>query len=252
MPSANADHANEANATEPGTRVRAGNISTVIAHDLGVKIASGEYLPGDTLEGEVEVSHRLNVSRTAYREAIRVLAAKGMVEARQRTGTRVLDRSNWHLLDPDVVAWSFEREPDPELLRSLLELRMIVEPEAAALAAARRTPRELSRLGHALEEMERHDLASDNGRRADQLFHSIVLEASGNAALANLASTVQAAIDWVTRFKHRKGAMARDARPDHLAIFEAIAAGSEDEARAAMARHLRLGQQEALGALARA
>ena len=230
-------------------KARAGNISTVIAHDLGVAIASGDYLPGDTLEGEVEVSQRLNISRTAYREAIRILAAKGMVEARQRTGTRVLDRSHWHLLDPDVVAWAFEREPDGELLRSLLELRLIIEPEAAALAAERRTARELSRLGHALEEMERHELVSEEGRLADQMFHSIVLEASGNAALTNLASTVQAAIDWVTRFKHRKGKVARDARPDHFEIFDAIAAGSPSDARAAMARHIRCSQEEALGAL---
>ena len=238
-------------ATSPDWRQSGGtgSLSNRIAHDLGVAIASGDYQPGDVLEGEVEVSERLQVSRTAYREAIRMLVAKGMVESRQRTGTRVLDRSNWHLLDPDVVAWSLEREPDGDFLKALLELRLIIEPEAAALAAVRRTPRSLSRLGHALEEMQQHDLVSEDGRKADQQFHRLVLEASGNAVLMTLVSTVETAINWVTKFKQRKDTVARDARPDHFEIFEAIAAGDAALAREAMVRHISRSQDEALLAL---
>ena len=85
--------------------------------------------------GEIEASEALGVSRTAYREAIRILAAKGLIESRPKAGTRVTQRSRWNLLDPDVLGWAFESEPDLDLLESLFELRNIVESAAAALAA---------------------------------------------------------------------------------------------------------------------
>ncbi|MEO7248396.1 MAG: FadR/GntR family transcriptional regulator [Novosphingobium sp.] len=220
-----------------------------IAHDLGVAITSGRHAPGDTLEGEMEISERLHVSRTAYREAVRILAAKGMVESRQRTGTRILPRRSWHLLDPDVLAWSFETEPSEEFLLAVFELRLIIEPEAAALAAVRRSSRDLSRMGYALEQMERHEQTSEIGRAADQQFHNLVLEASGNELLVSLASTVGASIAWTTEFKHRRRKIARDARPDHLIIFDAIAEGSAEQARAAMRQHIRHSQAEAHAAL---
>lgn len=109
-----------------------------VAHKLGTAILSGDYAPGDTLSGEVEFSKSLDVSRSAYREAIQVLTAKGLVDSRPKIGTRVLPRSRWNLLDPDVLAWAFAGEPDLDFIRSLFELRGIIEPAAAALAADRR------------------------------------------------------------------------------------------------------------------
>src|SRR3954468_5928255 len=82
-----------------------------IAHQLGVAILTGHYRPGEILPGEVEFSEQLQVSRSAYREAVRILAAKGLVESRPKAGTRVSDRERWNLLDPDVLAWAFEGEP---------------------------------------------------------------------------------------------------------------------------------------------
>ncbi|MDP8912578.1 MAG: GntR family transcriptional regulator, partial [Pseudomonadota bacterium] len=115
-----------------------------IAHKLGVAILSGEYGPGDTLSGEVAFSEALDVSRSAYREAMQVLAAKGLVESRPKAGTRVLPRERWNLLDPDVLAWAFTGEPDIQLVRSLFELRAIIEPAAARLAAERRDRADLN------------------------------------------------------------------------------------------------------------
>ena len=83
-----------------------------IARDLGVQIVSGHYEPGHVLDGEIEASERLEVSRTAYREAMRILAAKGLVESRPKVGTRVSPQARWHLLDPDVLSWIFAGEPD--------------------------------------------------------------------------------------------------------------------------------------------
>src|SRR5678815_533658 len=98
-----------------------------IARDIGVSIVSGRYRPGHILDGEVEASERRKVSRTAYREAVRILSAKGLVHSRPRVGTRVSPLAQWHLLDPDVLSWVFVGEPEPEVLHALFELRTIVE-----------------------------------------------------------------------------------------------------------------------------
>ena len=106
---------------------------------MDVEIVGGARKPGEVLGGEIEASAALGVSRTAYREAIRILSAKGLVESRPKAGTRVLPRRFWNVLDPDVLAWTFEGEPDTEFILDLFELRAVVEPAASALAALRRS-----------------------------------------------------------------------------------------------------------------
>ena len=147
-------------------------IHGTIARDIGIRIVSGIHQPGEVLDGEVAASDQLHVSRTAYREAVRILAAKGLVESRPKTGTRVSARSKWQLLDPDVLSWLFEYEPDDAMLAGLFELRKIVEPQAAALAAERRTSEDLERMRRALEAMDDHTLGTEEGRAADQDFHA--------------------------------------------------------------------------------
>jgi DNA-binding FadR family transcriptional regulator len=215
-----------------------------IAHDLGVAIVTGRYQPGEILSGEIEFAEQLNVSRSAYREAVRMLAAKGLVESRPKTGTRVNERSRWHLLDPDVLAWSFEAEPSEDFIRDLFELRMIVEPAAAELAARRRDGADLARMGHALEEMARHGLASAAGQAADQLFHHSILEATRNAPLISLSSSIEAAVGWTTIFKQRKRKLPRDPLPDHRALYNAIVDGNPEAARAAMTELVRLALED--------
>ncbi|HYC99480.1 FadR/GntR family transcriptional regulator, partial [Brevundimonas sp.] len=117
-------------AREPGRRLHG-----AIANMLGSAILAGEHAPGDTLSGEVAFSEALDVSRNAYREAIQVLAAKGLVESRPKTGTKVLPRHRWNLLDPVVLGWAFSGQPDLRLIRSLFELRAVIEPAAARMAA---------------------------------------------------------------------------------------------------------------------
>jgi DNA-binding FadR family transcriptional regulator len=207
----------------------------MVARDIGILIVSGRYRAGDILDGEIDASERLNVSRTAYREAVRILAAKGLVEVRPKIGTRVTPREKWHLLDPDVLSWIFKYEPDEHLLRSLFELRKIVEPEAAALAAKRRTDSHLKAMEQALESMAEHTLAKEEGRIADESFHAALLEASGNPFLISLTSGVSAAIAWTTIFKQRKRPLERDPIPDHRRVYDAIAATDPQAAHRAMA-----------------
>ena len=221
-------------------KARPQRLHEVIAHDLGVAIVTGRHAPGDTLSGEIEFSEHLNVSRSAYREAIRILSAKGLVESRPKTGTRVSPRRRWNMLDPDVLAWTFESEPSPAFIRDLFELRMIVEPEAAALAAERRTGQQLARMGHALEQMAEHGLATAEGRDADQLFHQTILEATCNEPLMALSSSISAAVGWTTIFKQRKRRLPRDPVEEHRTLYDAIVDSSPDNARAAMRELVRL------------
>jgi DNA-binding FadR family transcriptional regulator len=218
-----------------------------IARDIGVRIVSGKLAPGRVLNGEIEASEHLNVSRTAYREGVRILAAKGLIESRPKLGTRVSEPHCWHLLDPDVISWIFTGTPDERLLRGLFELRTIVEPAAAALAAQKRSPEQLQALHRALEEMAAATLAAEQGRQADRNFHSTLLEASGNPFLASLESGVAAAVNWTTVFKQRKRPLPRDPLPDHQRVYEAVAARDADAARTAMAELVHLALLDTTG-----
>ena len=212
-----------------------------IARDLGVRIVSGRIQPGSILNGEIQASERLNVSRTAYREAVRILAAKGMVESRPKFGTRVSEPRRWHLLDPDVISWIFSADqPDERLLEALFELRTIIEPEAAGLAAVRRTDTHLADLRRALDGMAENSLAHAAGQAADREFHSLLLEAAGNPFLASFTSGVAAGVTWTTIYKQRKSPLARDPIPDHRSVYDAVAKRDAAAAREAMTSLIRL------------
>ena len=222
---------------KPADKLR---IPGTIARDLGVMIVSGMLRPGMVLEGEVEASDQRKVSRSAYREAVRILVAKGLVHSKPKAGTRVNDRTAWHLLDPDVLSWIFQIEPDYTLVYSLFEMRSMVEPEAAALAAERRNPAQVKVMASALEIMSRYKTTTKEWRDADEVFHSTLLEASGNAFLASMTSSINAAVSWSTIFKQRHEPLKRDPVPDHRKVFKAIEAGNSAAARKAMAQLVNL------------
>jgi len=215
-----------------------------IARQLGISIVSGKYQPGDLLDGEISSIERFAVSRTAYREAVRILAAKGLVDARPKVGTRINPKSKWHLLDPEVLVWTFESEPDPELLNSLFELRNVVESAAAGFAATRRSAAHLKAMRGALNGMATHTLATEAGRQADLDFHTTLLNATDNPFIISLTSGVSAAINATTVFKQRKGPLRRDPMPDHVRVFEAIAAKDPRRAQQAMSELIVLARKD--------
>lgn len=229
------------NAARPARTGRtASRIPAAIARDIGVQIVSGRIKPGDVLNGEIETSDRLHVSRAAYREAVRILAAKGLIKAMRKVGTRVTPREEWHLLDPDVIGWIFEFEPDNMILENLFELRRIVEPEAAALAAVRHSDKDLRLMAIALKGMSRHGLSSKAGRLADQAFHAALLRATGNAFVASLTAGVGAAVTWTTIYKGMHSRRLRDSVPDHQRVYDAITRRDPPAARLAMAELINL------------
>jgi DNA-binding FadR family transcriptional regulator len=230
------------------TRPRSLRLHGTVAREIGIRIVSGVLAPGELLEGEIAASGQFKVSRTAYREAIRILAAKGLVHSRPKIGTQVSPRHTWHLLDPDVLGWIFADEPDPDLMESLFELRRIVEPDAARLAAMRRTEEQLARMRAGIEGMTRHGFATEEGRLADQLFHAALLEASHNDFVMSLTSGVATAIELTTAFKQLRLPAPRDALPHHVDVFAAVAAGDAQGAHDAMARLVDRGRADTMEA----
>jgi DNA-binding FadR family transcriptional regulator len=211
-----------------------------VARRLGIAILSGEFAPGEGFGGEIEQSEALGVSRTAYREAMRILTAKGLLESRPKAGTHVTVRRRWNLLDPDVLEWMFSGTPDEHFIADLFELRGIIEPAAAALAALRHDDADLARMDAGLDGMRRHGLATAEGQAADQEFHTALLDATRNEALASLATSVAAAVRWTTRFKQARDRHPRNPLPEHEAVRAMIATGDPDRAEAAMRRLLQL------------
>jgi DNA-binding FadR family transcriptional regulator len=213
------------------------NLHGRIVHTLGRRILRGEIRPGDALEA----ASAMAASRTALREAIRVLAAKGLVEARPRVGTRVTPRESWNLLDPDVMAWQHDDALTPSFLRKLTEVRAVIEPQAAAFAAQRANADALAALATAYADMAvalagADDAGIDAFVEADMRFHLTILRASGNDLLEQMTRVVYTALVVSFRTTSRLPGSARRSLPKHRAILLAISAGRPDDAKAAMER----------------
>jgi DNA-binding FadR family transcriptional regulator len=218
-----------------------GRLHGSLARRLAIDILNGTYKPGDILPFQIDSSEALNISRTPYREALKILSAKGLIESKPKRGTLVCERSRWNLLDPEVMGWMFETTPSNEFMDGLFELRLINEPAAAA---ERRSEEEVVRLKNALDIMGRETLATETGRLADLEFHKVLLLATRNEVLISLNSSIAAAIAWTTRLKSTDPADARNSWPDHARVFEAVAAKNARDARWAMESLVRFARED--------
>jgi DNA-binding FadR family transcriptional regulator len=207
-----------------------------IVHAIGRRIVSGEIRPGEQLPPAAG----LRASRGVLREAIKVLAAKGLVVARPRTGTRVRPPESWNLLDPDVLAWQQAGSPRSAFLGKLTEVRLIIEPGAAALAARRADPAELWSLQLALRDMrdalDRSPPDHEAYNEADLRFHSAIVHACNNDVLERMGATVNTALLVAFNAAIHVPGLARASLPRHQAILEAIRRRQPNRARAAMRR----------------
>lgn len=215
--------------------VRAGVHGEVVRR-LGLGILEGSWAPGARLPNEAELCELYRVSRTALREAVRFLAAKGLIEARPRLGMVVRSRESWNLLDPELLAWQRDWGTfDPALVRSLLEARRVIEPAAAALAAERATSADLARIEAALLGMIRHlpgDL--DACCKADVTFHQEILAASHNVVFRQLAGTIGAALEATFRISTELSRSYERTIEAHRDVLEAIRLRDRDTAEARM------------------
>lgn len=206
-----------------------------VVNDLGRRIVGGEFPPGMIVDLE-RLEREMSVSRTVMREAVKVLTTKGLLDARPRLGTFVRDRRDWNLLDADVMAWRGAGDPDERLLSELEEVRRIVEPWGARLAAERRTTQDLLSLRAALGALEQSEALGDVGEHiaSDVAFHRAVLAASRNELLERLEVVLEPALrarDALVRAHAHGGTFLRA----HRAVVEAIADGDSERAHRAMA-----------------
>jgi DNA-binding FadR family transcriptional regulator len=207
-----------------------------IVHAIGRRIVTGEIRPGEQLP----TAARVRASRGVFREAVKVLAAKGLVVARPRTGTRVRPPDSWNLLDPDVLAWRHEGLPRAPFLGKLTELRLIIEPGAAELAARRAGPAQVAALQVALGDMRAAlDLSPPDYEaynEADIRFHRAVVQACDNDVLEQMGAIVNTALFVAFNAAIRVPNLARVSLPRHRAILDAIRHRQPKRARAAMSR----------------
>jgi len=161
---------------------------------LGQRIVSGHYPVGANLPTEAQLCDEFGVSRTAMREAIKMLSAKGLVESRQRAGTRILPASNWNRLDPDVLDWSAS-DPDPEFMQALIEARLVIEPAGARMAASRATAADLAAIEAGYMAMKAAPLSNlATCAEADVRFHLAILHASHNPVFMGLGNLIRNAL----------------------------------------------------------
>jgi GntR family transcriptional regulator, galactonate operon transcriptional repressor len=202
---------------------------------LGHAIVGGRYASGQRLPTEDELARKLKVSRPSLREGLKALARKGLVESRTRRGTIALGREHWDALDADVLRWTAASPPDHAFLLSLIELRSIMEPAAARLAASRATPEQVleieaayqgmvDSLPHDLEGCHNHDLA----------FHGSIFAACGNAMLHRFYVAISALLLTLFRASTEARESYQRSLAEHGAVAVAIRRRQPEEAEKAM------------------
>ncbi|HEV3313000.1 MAG TPA: FadR/GntR family transcriptional regulator [Chloroflexota bacterium] len=216
-----------------------------VIHDLGRRIVSGEFTAGAPLPGQEECCALLGVSRSVLREALRVLAAKGLVEARPKAGTFVRPREAWNFLDSDVLEWRLQTPEFDKVMDQLYELRQMVEPVGAFLAASKAKLPDFQKIGQAYEEMA---AAGDDEHvvEPDLKFHRAIIAASGNDLFASLGRVVEAALLVSFRIGVDNPKGQAHSLEMHKAILDAIVDRDGPAARLAMQKLIEYSKQTML------
>ncbi|CAN7600171.1 FadR family transcriptional regulator [Caballeronia sp. LjRoot34] len=192
-----------------------------IVQNLGMDIVGGKVAPGERLPAEVLLCETYGVSRPVLREATRVLVAKGLVVSKPRVGSVVRPRADWHMLDPDVLYWTLSSVPEGEFFRSLLTVRRIIEPAAAALAATSGSGEDLARIEAAYMRMEAAATAPEL-LEPDLEFHRAIMAATHNDMLAYIGNMLSLALSESIRLTSRHPDTHALSLPRHKAILTAI------------------------------
>ncbi|WP_171794658.1 MULTISPECIES: FadR/GntR family transcriptional regulator [Novosphingobium] len=208
------------------------NLTYGLLDRLGLLIVGGAYAdrPFPT---EAELSDAHGVSRSVTREAVKMLTAKGLVSARPRQGTIIQPDSQWNLFDPDVLRWMLERRFSIDLLTHFGQLRVAIEPAAAALAAREATEDGLALIRAGFARMRAADAGQDDVLEADVAFHVAILKASGNPFFGQFRDVVSTALKTSIRYTNRIVGRSADLAA-HEAVMEAILARDGQTAQARM------------------
>ncbi len=209
------------------------NLTQQLVNKLGSAIVQGRYTTEKSLPSEAEICQEFGISRTATREAVKMLSAKGLLVSRPRKGISIQEQQYWNMFDTDVLGWILNSTPSLTMLRDFTQLRLAIEPEAAALAANQVTRQGLLNIENALYRMKKAEEGLDDVLDADIAFHSSLLIASNNPFFIQLVDFIETALRVSIRYTNKIKGVSAASFNDHNDIFLAIASTNAEEARVA-------------------
>ncbi|MFW1784144.1 FadR/GntR family transcriptional regulator [Acinetobacter nosocomialis] len=193
----------------------------LIVQQLGLKIVSGEISENEKLPSEVDLCEEYKVSRPVFREAIRVLNAKGLTYSRPKIGTVVRTKEEWHLLDPDVLFWLIQTTPEHEFFKTLSTVRRVLEPELAYIAASTANEEDIERIKQAYEGMEKATTVEEF-IEPDIQFHLAIAKATHNDLLAYMSKMLVLPLQQSIQVTSLRPNLQGHSLPRHKAILTAI------------------------------
>lgn len=211
------------------------NLTHQLAHELGQMIVKGRYNADNPLPSEAEICTAFGVSRSATREAVKMLSAKGLLSSRPRQGIRVRPESDWNLFDADVLEWLLHSHPTPDLLLEFTQMRAATEPEAARLAATQASQDGIDAIAQAWNRLVAASKGRDDPLDSDIAFHNAVLRASGNRFFSQMCAFTETALRVTIRFTNAAKGVAVADVDAHRVILDAIREGDGELAAAATA-----------------
>ena len=220
-----------------GTMIRRERLFDQLTRQIALGIMRGTIGNGESgLSTEGDLCRHFSVSRTILRESVKVLAAKGLIELRPKTGIRVRPRDEWNLVDPDLLSWLCEAGVDEDFVRDLCDVRLIVEPAAAELAAARATDKEVEAILHWYQLIESNADHEEARLEADRNFHATIFTACHNVFLTQMNTTVGVALRATQQIGVHLPEVMEESMRAHKEVADAIAKHDRAAARAAMER----------------
>lgn len=222
-----------------------------VVEQLGLAIVAGDLAVGETLPGDIELERQFDVSRSVLREAMKTLAAKGLVVAKSRVGTRVTEKCHWNLLDECVLRWHFRAGVTAEFLDHLYDLRLVLEPAAAAFAAERASADDCAELRRYALALGAPDLNFREQVEADLRFHVLLCLVGANPFMESMVGFIKTSLDGaftlsLSQYVRQSG---DGIIQSHLAVVEAIERKDAEVAQNTMRSLIQLGRRSALAAL---
>lgn len=199
-----------------------------------MRVVRGEWAEGAVIPSELELSESLGVARTLVREALGHLKAKGMLLSRPRTGTRVLPKVQWNMLDEDVLRWCWSDADRERTAMHLTQLRRIVEPAACEIAASSGSDTDIAAIERAYRAMDAAGTDPQAFASPDLDFHRGILRATCNPFLISLGATIESALRMSFELSTRQPGAPRKSLPMHREVLDAIWARKPAQARRAM------------------
>lgn len=221
------------------------NNHSFVVHELGKAIVGGELKSGSLLPNDAELSARFGVSRTVLRESMKTLAAKKLIEPKAKVGTRILPETAWNFFDADVLGWRCEAGIDERLIADIAEIRLALEPAAAAAAARRANEDEIATLRDVAAKFDDLSHTPESIAKVDLDFHLKIAQLSGNPFMRAASALIEAAL--VISFKLSSPAAASETISEisnnHMEIVNRIAARDEVGAAEAMRKVIKVGEE---------